>query len=285
MTGGLVGPEYDKQIRDAIRKIRAMPVYTDSRGGTQRVEPAAARLLIYNDSGEEIPPWGCIEVANVDTGINRIGLVGVKPTGSDGVFVFNGVRAIPADGVGPFQIGTIVRCLFADGTGANGDGYAPFSGSWKLEVSAEGEARALGAVPGEADQMFAELRHTKSDILVKAPVGGIPGRVGTLLGSASCSVYEISGGMIADSGDSVTVYNWASSAVCDNGDRYGVAAMINGVWVIISEDCGDEGATVLAAGGTGSSGSHGDAIDTGTASPAVGAGVSGTHTFTSGLIA
>lgn len=157
MSGGLIGPDYDKQIRDAIRKIRSMPVYSDARDGTHHVEPAAANLLLKNDSGEAIPPWGCVQVSDVDMGINRIGLVGVKPTGSAGVFVFNGVREIPVDGVGPVHAGPIVRCLFGDGTGANGSTYGPVNDSWELEESTSGIATALGAVPDETDQMFARV--------------------------------------------------------------------------------------------------------------------------------
>lgn len=119
----------------------------------------------------------------------------------------------------------------------------------------------------------------------KAPYGGIPGRVGPNMGSAVCDKYQTSSaGVLSDTGDDITVYNWASSAVCDNGDRYGVASRINGVWVVISEDCGDEGSTIISGSGTYSSGSHGDAFDL-AVSPAFGTSTSGTHTFTSGLIA
>jgi hypothetical protein len=58
--------------------------------------------------------------------------------------------------------------------------------------------------------------------------------------------------------------NWTTSAVCVNGDRYGIAAWCNGGWYIIAEDCNDEGSTVSPGTGSGTNPRVGDAIDTGT---------------------
>ena len=85
--------------------------------------------------------------------------------------------------------------------------------------------------------------------LIKAPSGGIPGRVGTLLGSAECDVWNENAttDQIKDSTLNITVYNWTTSAVCANGDRYGLAGWCNGAWYIISEDCNDTGSTMQPA--------------------------------------
>jgi hypothetical protein len=106
--------------------------------------------------------------------------------------------------------------------------------------------------------------------LVKAPSGGIPGRVGTLLGSVECDVWNESNTteQIKDSTQNITVYNWTTSAVCANGDRYGIAGWCNGAWYIIAEDCNDEGTSVQPGTGTGTGGTVTDAIDTSTITPA-----------------
>lgn len=85
-------------------------------------------------------------------------------------------------------------------------------------------------------------------VLIKAPSGGIPQRVGSLLGSATCDVYEVNSvGQLADTGNNITVKNWGVNAACANGDRYGWAEFYDGVWWVVSEDCGDEGTQVSGA--------------------------------------
>lgn len=105
---------------------------------------------------------------------------------------------------------------------------------------------------------------------IKAPSGGIPGRVGTLLGGATCDVFveSTTNEQLVDSGENIKVKNWSSRVVCASGDRYGVAGWLNNAWYIIAEDCGDEGSTVQPGVGRGSGGSVKDAIDLTTVIPA-----------------
>ncbi len=84
-------------------------------------------------------------------------------------------------------------------------------------------------------------------VLIKAPTGGIPQRVGTLMGSASCDVYAASSsGVISDTTENITVWNWGTTAACANGDRYGWAEYRHPLWWVVSEDCGDEGSQINA---------------------------------------
>jgi len=85
-----------------------------------------------------------------------------------------------------------------------------------------------------------------STVLVQAPAGGIPARVGSICKSALCKIVTI-----ADSGSDVTlsistdeieVWNFIVQAVLSNGDRYGQATMQrDGRWWAISDDCHDTG--------------------------------------------
>lgn len=77
---------------------------------------------------------------------------------------------------------------------------------------------------------------------VKAPSGGIPARVSSVLGEASCSVYKTGddGLTLEDTGDDIDVVNWGVEAACVNGERYGVAVRWDGLWWIVSEDCADD---------------------------------------------
>jgi len=110
--------------------------------------------------------------------------------------------------------------------------------------------------------------------LIKAPTGGIPGRVGTLLGGVICDVWveSTTNQHIEDSGEDIKVENWATSPACANGDRYGIVGWANNSWYIIAEDCNDEGSTIQPGTGSGSGGTVGPAIDTSTITPAVSSG-------------
>lgn len=118
--------------------------------------------------------------------------------------------------------------------------------------------------------------------LIKAPSGGIPGRVGTLLGSVQCDVWNESGttDQIQDSTLNITVYNWTTSAVCANGDRFGLAGWCNGAWYVIAEDCNDEGSTVTPGTGGSTFNPAADAIDLTTITPASMVGESREINFT-----
>jgi len=80
-----------------------------------------------------------------------------------------------------------------------------------------------------------------SNLFIQAPVGGIPARVGTLLGLATCNIWSLGGTSrtISDTGDDIEVLNWGVTAACATGDRYGWASYYDGAWWIVSEDCAD----------------------------------------------
>jgi hypothetical protein len=120
--------------------------------------------------------------------------------------------------------------------------------------------------------------------LIKAPSGGIPGRVGTLLGGVICDVWKEAATtqQIEDSGQDIKVMNWTTSAVCVNGDRYGIAAWINGGWYVIAEDCNDEGTTLEPGAGSGTGGGVVNPIEPQMLTPIISIGIGGQVTFTSG---
>ena len=60
----------------------------------------------------------------------------------------------------------------------------------------------------------------------------------------------------------VKVHNWATSAACATGDRYGLANYIDGEWLIAAEDCNDEGSTIGPGTGGSSGGTVTELIDT-----------------------
>ena len=141
---------------------------------------------------------------------------------------------------------------------------------WKAWLRTNGQrATEIPPVWHQPPRMVTKGRSLK---LIKAPSGGIPGRVGTLLGGVICDVWKEAATtqQIEDSGTDIKVMNWTTSAVCANGDRFGIAAWINGGWYVIAEDCNDEGSTLEPGTRSSASGTVGDANDTGTLTPATG---------------
>ena len=76
-------------------------------------------------------------------------------------------------------------------------------------------------------------------IVAYTPVGGIPARAGSTLGSAVCEwrSLSLSGSdlEIAAEGSDVTVHNLASGDI--GGEVYIIAVRIDGHWVAVWEDC------------------------------------------------
>ena len=67
------------------------------------------------------------------------------------------------------------------------------------------------------------------------PGGGIAARSGATLGSATCTLLTLAGGTRATTSAAYTVYNDFLSAVSGSVDV--MAARVNGIWVVIAEDC------------------------------------------------
>ncbi len=95
--------------------------------------------------------------------------------------------------------------------------------------------------PGKPlDNRRKKFRGWKPPRKFQAPSGGIPARSGTTPGSAECDIVELIDGALTQTGESVSVYSWASQPVCDTGDRFGLAELHNDLeWWVEAEDCED----------------------------------------------
>jgi hypothetical protein len=80
-------------------------------------------------------------------------------------------------------------------------------------------------------------------LVIKAPVGGIPARVGSMLGKASCDVFNNSSSdlQMVDSGENIEVHHMGKTAECVNGDRFGLAGWDYTMqkWMLLREYCDD----------------------------------------------
>jgi hypothetical protein len=201
---------------------------------------------------EEVPAYSIVAIDNTSLKQSgrRVVYTVKKATSSSTVFGATG-RMDGRVGVLNTSEDMLVRYT---GTLSTGDRVRAKVGDWVVEKNTAGVYTVAGLVERDSLKLaIIRLDPAKGgNKLIKAPSGGIPGRVGTLLGSATCAVWTETSNtrQIQDSGDTLVVYNWATSAVCSTGDRYGIAAWCNSAWYIIAEDCNDAGGTVQASSTT-----------------------------------
>lgn len=234
--------------------------------GQQDRENALDSIVYRNDSGEEIPAYGIVRITGYVEENERDVLTVTKPATATGWFMVNGPNVIPDGKHGVAYYGPLVKVLYDSGDSPSvGDVYG-VSG-FKARSYPSGEPLLQVVIHGVIDATkkiaFARIEPFTS-LLVRAPSGGIPGRVGSLLGGATCTVldFSTSNSQVSVSSVTVKVLNWSTSAACSTGDRYGLANFIDGRWFIAAEDCNDEGSTVQPGTGSVSGGTVKGLIDT-----------------------
>jgi len=207
-----------------------------------------------NDSGETIPAYSSVKITGVVSGGARTTLTVDKPDSSATMFATTGPFSVPADAYGSACV-SVHRVAKFTGSVSSGNRCKPKSADWVLEEDSSGQFVCLGVIDSTKSLgLFIQDQVSSGGVkFVKAPSGGIPGRVGTLLGYANCTIWTEASStkQIQASTDTITVFNWTTSPVCVNGDRYGIAAWCNSAWYIIAEDCNDEGSTILPGTGSG----------------------------------
>jgi len=244
------------------------------------------RIIFRNDSGETVPAWGIVRVSGYADAGERHCVTVVKPATTPGWFIVNGPNSVPDGENGIAQGGQVVRVVYdaADSPtvlqhyGVDGFKARSFpSGNPVVNVLIHG-------VLDSTEKIALATIRPISELMVQAPSGGIPGRVGSLVQGATCDaiVMGTSNDTLTATSMQLKVYNWTTNTACANGDRYGIASLINGKWHIIAEDCNDGGSTVEPGAGTGTTVKPTDAIDTSTLTPLVTIGVGGSVSYTSG---
>ena len=214
-------------------------------------EPTTEPQIFRNDTGETVPAYGVIRLTGLTTANERAYYTTAKPASTLGWIAINGPRDVAANEYGTIQSGPIYRILY-DSADSPTNGKVYGVSGFKARSHPTGKPLTQILIHGIFDSTRYILRASIipfTSILIKAPSGGIPGRVGALVGKATCEVLNLATSNDALSVSTVTtpVYNWSTAAVCANGDRYGMANWIDGRWQIAAEDCGDTGSTLQGA--------------------------------------
>lgn len=231
---GAYSPETARIILETVRYLResGFVVPVPGRGAPSVAPPTP--IYVRNDSGEEIPAWGCMQVTGTVDANNQSFSKVTKPTTSGVQYLFNGQQPIETGGYGVAQEGNKARAYKSSGTVTFGQLWRPTSGQWYL-TQGSGRFPAIGL--DDIDDNVFWVRTDFNDIVhFKSPVGGIPAITTLTMGSATCDRYSCTTtGVLADSGEDITIYN-AHAAFA--ASTLGTAALNDaGLWVAITENC------------------------------------------------
>jgi hypothetical protein len=113
-------------------------------------EPSPHRIFVKNESGEEIPAFGCMQITGMVDEVGRALLTVTKPTNACKEYLFNSPYKIEAGGYGWGYSWGVVRMLGTSAGYESCQRYAPQSGSWAVS-SGPGPFLVYGAdgqIPG-----------------------------------------------------------------------------------------------------------------------------------------
>ena len=140
MTLGAFKKETAETILAVVRYLKESGFVIDQPGRGQQFIPPQAPIYVRNDSGEEIPPFACMQTNGaVDAGGQNY-LKVVKPvddTGAAGRYLFNSIAPIEIGGYGIGHDGPLVRMLTDGSTVTCGDLWQPDIGEWAVTTGGE----------------------------------------------------------------------------------------------------------------------------------------------------
>lgn len=129
-------PDDARLILATVRYLRSAGLVSQKGDrGDGRFTPITP-IYVKNASGEEVPPYACMQA----TGTEEIGgqnyLIVDKPedvTGESGGYLLNNHEAIEIDGLGFAQRGRVQRAIKASGSMDAGEPWQPVVDAWTIE--------------------------------------------------------------------------------------------------------------------------------------------------------
>jgi hypothetical protein len=98
--------------------------------------------------------------------------------------------------------------------------------------------KQLVASPGISQAGGDPLPEQRRVVIALAPSGGIPARVSTQLGSATCTICTISAsGVVSTTSITETVWNLSAGAVASNAYIGACRELVGGKWIAFLESC------------------------------------------------
>ena len=142
MAGEVAGfsRENAKLILETVRYLRANGFIPAQPSRGRQTIPPPTPIFVRNDSGEEVPAYGCLQTTGTveDGGQNYITVdQPVDNTGDAGAYLFNGQEPIEIGGFGIAHDGPLCRMLTDGATLSSGDKCRPVVGEWYIELGGD----------------------------------------------------------------------------------------------------------------------------------------------------
>lgn len=122
-------------VLDVVKYLKASGFVIDRPGRGSQFIPPEAPIYFRNDSGEEVPPFACMQcTGTVEYGGQNYVKINkpVDDSGDAGGYLFNGIAPVESGGYGLAHDGPFVRML-TDGSAVTcGDGWQPDIGEWAV---------------------------------------------------------------------------------------------------------------------------------------------------------
>lgn len=227
--GGYTSPQNMRLILDVVHYLKNSGFVIDSGRKNGQFIPPEAPIYIRNDSGEQIPPFACVQcTGTVESGGQNYVTVDkpVDVSGTAGGYLFNGIAPIAADAYGIAYDGPFVRML-SDGSAVTcGSDWQPTVSAWTVQPGG-GKFSAVGEDDIEDDVIRAFVLGASSSGWIEYVIVSITDATGghytglrvatvTVKGSDNGSlidteveVVDHSGGLFDEPGNMTGYTGWA----------------------------------------------------------------------------
>jgi len=140
---GYLSPEKMRLTWETIKEIRSSGLLKNSSAGRIADDPGLHQVRVYNDSGEEIPEFACMQIVDTEIVDEVTYLKVTKPDTISGKYIFNNAAKIEIAGRGIGHTWDIVRML-GSGAATPLASYGATIGAWTVQEETDGPFTVYG---------------------------------------------------------------------------------------------------------------------------------------------
>ena len=132
-----------KEVWEVVKLLRSSGILRRLSTLTVPDDPGLHHVWISNISGETIPAFACMQVDGTTVVGDLTYVTVIKPTSTDGTYIFNHDNAIASGGYGMALPWGVVRML-GTGTAATPARYGATVSAWTVQTQADGPFYVYG---------------------------------------------------------------------------------------------------------------------------------------------
>lgn len=240
-VGVFASPDEAREFKQLLLQLRAAGYALQGGAKRQPVIEAPRDIIVFNSSGEEIPPFAVMQCIGAQDDVIEVN----KPTdryGVNGAYLINGDKEIAIDGRGVgYENGAVL--VHTDGSADTAlQRLSPEVDEWYAIRNPAGNMIYLGdsTVRASGDIVYAVIDGFPQVIHAKTGGSGIAAAAGSnprAMTVGTCALYEaFDDATISDVDIEIEIHNIMSTQVAANTF---ILASRNerGLWIVTAEDC------------------------------------------------